>query len=148
MEDIFNAEHGIYLNDINLGEGTFVDQLGTITCLDELGDPIVLNLVDECADQPVEDYYDSSLDDSDYPVEFDSSVCNVTYRGETVDFVETEDGYLEANGTDWKIYVDFTEEGEGAGYLFASIYYDSDPVIQQPLNFSESIKKLQKKLSK
>ena len=46
MEDIFNAEHGIYLNDINLGEGTFIDQLGTITCLDEIGDPIVLNLVD------------------------------------------------------------------------------------------------------
>lgn len=145
MEDIFNAEHGIYLNDINLGEGTFIDQLGTITCLDELGDPIVLNLVDENTVQPEEDYYDSELDDSDYPVEFDSSVCNVTYRGETVDLVETEDGCLEAKGTGWAIYVDFTEEGEGAGYLFASIYYDSNPELQ---GFEESIKKIQKKLNK
>lgn len=145
MEDIFNAEHGIYLNDINLGEGTFIDQLGTITCLDELGDPIVLNLVDENTVQPEEDYYDSELDDSDYPVEFDSSVCNVTYRGETVDLVETEDGCFEAKGTGWTIYVDFTEEGEGAGYLFASIYYDSNPELQ---NFEESIKKIQKKLNK
>lgn len=145
MKDIFNAEHGIYLNDVNLGEGTFIDQLGTITCLDEIGDPIVLNLVDENTVQPEEDYYDSELDDSDYPVEFDSSVCNVTYRGETVDLVETEDGYLEAKGTGWAIYVDFTEEGEGAGYLFASIYYDSNPELQ---SFEESIKKIQKKLNK
>lgn len=145
MEDIFNAEHGIYLNDINLREGTFIDQLGTITCLDEIGDPIVLNLVDENTVQSEEDYYDSELDDSDYPVEFDSSVCNVTYRGETVDLTETEDGCLEAKGTGWTIYVDFTEEGEGAGYLFASIYYDSNPELQ---SFEESIKKIQKKLNK